>query len=204
MGPNIIFILLASDFSSHTHKHAIKLFHYSDTVLCRVSKWWVYLHLICLYVRVLLKPVHQVRSIRRDAPGQNPWNFKTHLLLRRERRWFAPMKLQLYITAKKYSLHFAVPPELKLHDEWRGNQINFPMQRDTAALETAREEEMFHSDAKVASRYRRHRYRVCDSKDNNRSATIHFFKWSLISWAWIDLQNLIILRGIWRCERREV
>lgn len=147
MGPNIIFILLASDFSSHTHKHAIKLFHYSDTVLCRVSKWWVYLHLICLCVRVLLKPVHQVRrSWTESVEFQNPSPPETST------RWFAPMKLQLYITAKKSSLHFAVPPELKLHDEWRGNQINFPMQRDTAALETAPEEEMFHSDAKGASR----------------------------------------------------
>lgn len=73
MGPNIIFILQASDFSSHTHKHAIKLFHYSDTVLCRVSKWWVYLHLICLCVRVLLKPVHQVRrSWTESVEFQNP------------------------------------------------------------------------------------------------------------------------------------
>lgn len=46
------------------------------------------------------------------------------------------------------SLRLTVPPELKLHDEWRGNQIGFPMQQDTAALETAQEEELFHSQGR--------------------------------------------------------
>lgn len=62
------------------------------------------------------------------------------------------MQLRLYITGKKPSLRFTVPLELKLHDEWQGNQINFPMQQDTAALETAQEEELFHSQAKRTSR----------------------------------------------------
>lgn len=147
MGPNIIFILLASDFSSHTHKHAIKLFHYSDTVLCRVSKWWVYLHLICLCVRVLLKPVHQVRrSWTESVEFQNPSPPETST------KMICTHEAPALYHCKEVFTSLRCPPELKLHDEWRGNQINFPMQRDTAALETAPEEEMFHSDAKGASR----------------------------------------------------
>ena len=43
----------------------LKLFNYSDTVLCRAvrDEWWVYLH-ISVYVHVLLKPLRQVRYIR--------------------------------------------------------------------------------------------------------------------------------------------
>lgn len=67
------------------------------------------------------------------------------------RRWFAPMQPQHYITTTGSPLHFTVPPELKLHDEWQGNQIDFPMQRDTAALETVLEEELFRSRAKRTS-----------------------------------------------------
>lgn len=43
---------------------------------------------------------------------------------------------------------FTVPQELKLHDEWQSNQINFPTRWDIAALEILVEEEMFRSQAK--------------------------------------------------------
>lgn len=61
------------------------------------------------------------------------------------------MQHGLYITTKKSSLHLTVPPELELHDEWQGNQIDFPMQRDTTALETALEEEVLHGQDKRRS-----------------------------------------------------
>lgn len=96
------------------HTHTVKLLHFPLSVLR------VYLHIISVYVHELLKPLRQVRHIRRDAPGQNVWNLKkkTYLPLAASAKddlhsWPA----RHYITGKKSSLHFTVPPELKLHDE---------------------------------------------------------------------------------------
>lgn len=112
--------------------YTVNLFHYSDSVH---SSWN---H--CSRWDVSTETLRGPQCVEFENPLQ--W----------VRRWFVPIQARHYITAEKSSLHFTVPLELKLHDEWRGNQIDFPMQRDSAALETVPEEELFLSPAKRASR----------------------------------------------------
>lgn len=122
------------------HTHTVKLLHFSS---------FSPLQSVSAYHKCVRAWVTEAIAPGETHPPRRSW---TECVEFKKKKTYLPLAASAkddlhswparhYITGKKSSLHFTVPPELKLHDEWRGNQIDFPMQRDTAALETTLEEE---------------------------------------------------------------